>query len=192
MTQTTSVFLGSIRPGREGEKVANWITATLKQRGHRVHLIDPLKHQELLTMHTLNHYNPDPSKEMEKLHNWLLESDGFILVTPEYNHSFSGAIKNALDNFMPEYEKKPFGIVSYSIGPFGGIRANEALRVIVSELKGVPTPIPFMISSVQNLFDEKGELKDMTYNDRIKEFLEDYEWYLLSLKEARQKMNKSS
>jgi len=187
MTQTTTVFLGSVRNGREGEKVANWIVKTLKQRGHNVYLIDPDKHQELLTLRVPNQYNPKPSEDMTKIHEWLLESDGFILVTPEYNHSFSGTIKNALDNFMPEYEKKPFGIVSYSIGPFGGIRANEALRIVVSELKGISTPIPFMISEVQKVFDETGSPKDIKYSERIKTFLEDYEWHLNALKEARQK-----
>jgi NAD(P)H-dependent FMN reductase len=126
---------------------------------------------------------------MSKIHQWLIESDGFILVTPEYNHSFSGTIKNALDNFLPEYEKKPFGIVSYSNGPFGGIRANEALRIVISQLKGVSTPIPLMISVVQEVFDEKGLLKDSQYDSRFKTFLEDFEWYVNSLKEAREKIN---
>jgi len=187
MTHTISVFLGSIRPGRQGEKVADWVAKTLKQRGHNVHLIDPDKYPELQTLRVPNHYNPKPSEDMAKIHQWLLESDGFILVTPEYNHSFSGTMKNALDNFMPEYEKKPFGVVSYSIGPFGGIRANEALRIVISELKGVATPIPFMMSTVQDVFDEKGGLKDPKYDSRLKPFLEDFEWYVNALKDAREK-----
>lgn len=187
MTKTTAVFLGSIRPGRIGEKVSEWITAELKKRGHKVHIIDPAKYKELQTLQIPNHYNPKPSEEMKQIHEWLTEADGFILLTPEYNHSFSGTIKNALDNFMPEYEKKPFGIASYSISPFGGVRANEALRIVVSELKGVSTPIPLMISSVQDVFDEKGNLKDTQYNDRLKGFLENYEWYLKALKKGREK-----
>lgn len=187
MTKTTAVFLGSIRPGRMGEKVSQWITAELKKRGHHVHIIDPEKYKELQTLHIPNHYNPNPSEEMKKISKWLNEADGFILLTPEYNHSFSGTIKNALDNFMPEYEKKPFGIVSYSISPFGGVRANEALRIIVSELKGVSTPIPLMIPLVQEVFDEKGNLKEKQYQSRLEGFLENYEWYLEALKNEREK-----
>lgn len=182
---TISVFIGSVRNGRIGDKVANWIAKTLEQRGHTVYIIDPDKFPELLTLRIPNHYNPKPSTQMQQVHKWLDESDGFILVTPEYNHSFSGTIKNALDNFMPEYEKKPFGIVSYSGGPFGGIRANEALRIVVSELKGVSTPIPFMVSMVQNVFDENGKLKDESYTERLSKFLDDFEWYVKTLKEAR-------
>jgi len=187
MKQTISVFFGSIRPERAGENVAKWIVRTLEHSGYDVHLIDPVKHQELQTLIVPNHYNPKPSEDMIKVHQWLQESDGFILVTPEYNHSFSGAIKNALDNFMPEYEKKPFGIVSYSTGPFGGIRANEALRIVVSELKGVSTPIPFMIPTVQDVFNDEGIPKDPQYDSRLKTFLEDFGWYVHTLKEAREK-----
>jgi len=189
MTKKTiiSIFIGSIRSGRIGDKVANWVAKTLEQRGHTVNIIDPEEYPELQTLKIPNHYNQKPSLDMQKIHKWLEESDGFILVTPEYNHSFSGTIKNALDNFMPEYEKKPFGIVSYSIGPFGGIRANEALRPIISELKGVATPIPFMISTVGNVFDENGNLKDKVYDERIVAFLDNFEWYVHALKDARAK-----
>jgi NAD(P)H-dependent FMN reductase len=184
---TVSVFIGSVRNGRMGDKPANWIAKTLEQRGHTVHIIDPDKIPELLTLKLPNHYNQKPSSQMQQVHKWLDESDGFIIVTPEYNHSFSGTIKNALDNFMPEYEKKPFGIASYSISPFGGIRANEALRIVISELKGVATPIPFMISMVQNVFDDTGKLKDESYTERLNSFLDNFEWYVNALKDAREK-----
>jgi NAD(P)H-dependent FMN reductase len=180
-----SIFIGSVRDGRMGDKVANWIAETLEQRIHKIHIIDPLKFPELLILKTPNHYNKEPSTQMQQIHNWLEESDGFVIVTPEYNHSYSGAIKNALDNFMPEYAKKPFGIVSYSISPFGGIRANEDLRHVISELKGVSTPIPLIIPVVQNVFDQYGKLKDNAYTERLNTFLDDFEWYVNALKMAR-------
>jgi NAD(P)H-dependent FMN reductase len=182
---TISLFMGSTRAGRVGDHVAHFIAEALKARKHTVHLIDPNTHKELQTLHIPNHYNKQPSADMKQLHTWLQESDGFILVSPEYNHSFSGALKNALDNFMPEYEKKPFGIATYSVGPFGGIRANEALRPVVSELKGVPTPLPFMMSNVGEAFDEHGKLKDAAYTERLNKFLDDFEWYCRALAAAR-------
>ena len=184
---TISVFIGSVRNGRMGDKVAGWVSKALEARNHNVHIIDPDKFPELLTLRLPNHYNPKPSPQMQQVHKWLEESDGFVLVTPEYNHSFSGTIKNALDNFMPEYEKKPFGIASYSIGPFGGIRANEALRIVISELKGVSTPIPLMISEVQDAFDGSGKLKDDSYTEKLSQFLDNFEWYVKALKNARTK-----
>ncbi len=183
---TITVFIGSMRMGRIGDKVAKHISKTLESRGHTVHLIDPAEHTGIQTLTLPNHYNPKPSEDMLNLHNWLDESDGFILVTPEYNHSFSGTLKDAIDNFMPEYYRKAFGIVSYSIGPFGGVRANEALRQVVSELKAVPTPLPLLIPMVQNVFDaETGALKDTTLTEREAKFLTDFEWYVKALKAAR-------
>jgi NAD(P)H-dependent FMN reductase len=182
---TISIFVGSMRSGRQGEKVERWIAQALKARGHTVHVIDPNEHKELQVLVLPNHYNQKPSADMKKVHEWLVASDGFILVSPEYNHSFSGVLKNAIDNFIPEYEKKPFGIATYSIGPFGGIRANEALRPIVNELKGVPTPLPLLIPTVQNVFDEKGNLTDQAYTERLNKFLTDFEWYVEALKAKR-------
>jgi NAD(P)H-dependent FMN reductase len=180
-----AVFSGTTRSGKKGQFVAQWIARILEQRGHTVHMIDPTEYEELLVLHIPNHYNPKPTKQMQAISKMLCDSDGFILVSPEYNHSFSGALKNAIDNFMPEYEKKPFGIATYSAGPFGGIRANEALRPVVSELKGVPTPLPFLVSHVQNLFNDAGELQDNRYSDRLAIFLDDFEWYVNALKAAR-------
>jgi NAD(P)H-dependent FMN reductase len=182
-----SVFLGSIREGRNGIKVARWVVSQLEKKGCKVHLIDPAEHQELLTLRMRHRDNQKPTEDMTKVSGWLKESDGFVLVTPEYNHSFSGVLKNALDNFMPEYEKKPFGIVSYSTGPLGGVRANEALRAVVSELKGVPTPIPMIIPMVQEAFDESGNLKDPKAEEKRVRFMDNFEWYVKALKAARER-----
>jgi NAD(P)H-dependent FMN reductase len=176
-----SVFIGSSRPGRHGDKVAKWIGAALTGRGHTVHLIDPVEYPDLQTMELPFHYG-NQSAQLKKVHELLAASNGFILVSPEYNHSYSGVLKNMLDNFMPEYAHKPFGIATYSKGPFGGIRANEHLRPVVSELKGVPTPLPFLMSGSDTAFDEQGRLKEKAYDERLKKFLDDFEYYVEKLR----------
>lgn len=180
-----SVFFGSARHGRVGDVVASWIADILEKQGHVVHRINPNIYQDLLVVRAPHHRTDRPTDQLSTVHAMLEESDGFVLVTPEYNHSFSGTIKNALDNFMPEYHRKPFGIVSYSAGPFGGIRANEALRQVVSELKGVPTPLPLLVSSAHTLFSEDGVLQDPAYNDRAAKFFDDFLWYVKVLKSGR-------
>lgn len=183
--KTISVFYGSTRQGRNGDNVAEFISKKFEEKGYTVNKIDPNKEEELQKVNVPFHFDQNPSETKKKIHDMLESSDGFILVSPEYNHSYSGAIKNSLDNFMPEYSKKPFGIVTYSAGPFGGIRANEALRNVVSELKGVPTPLPFMISKVQDVFGEDGSLKDDAYSGRFDKFFEDFDWYVEALTKAR-------
>lgn len=187
MKRTISVFLGSIRPGRQGEKVTDWLINALKQRGYKTYLIDPLKYEELQTLAESYKYSSKPSEEIIQIHQWLEESDGFILVTPEYNRSSSGTIKNAIDHFFDEYTRKPFGIISYSIRPTGGVRANDALKLVIPELKGILTPASVMIPAVHEAFDDKGIMKDPKYDEYLKTFLEDFEWYLDALKDAREK-----
>jgi NAD(P)H-dependent FMN reductase len=178
---TISVFFGSTRTVRHGDHVAEWISKTLESRGHTVHRIDPNKYEELLVLRIANHHNPTPSEQMQHISSLLKESSGFILVSPEYNHSYSGAIKNSLDSFMPEYKGKPFAIATYSSSSFGGIRANEALRPVVSELKGVPTPLPLVIPSVKTFFDGQGKTVDPKQEERLAKFLDDFEYYVRKL-----------
>jgi len=186
MRMNIVVISGSTRNGRFGDTVAQWIVNTIKKRGDDVQFINPNDYDELLVVRTPHHRSKDPSEQMHKVHTILEEADGFVLVTPEYNHSFTGAIKNILDNFMPEYRRKPFAIASYSSGAFGGIRANEALRPVISELKGVPTPIPLLLPSVKEIFDENGQPKEELVNERLGKFLDDFDWYVKALKTARE------
>lgn len=184
MTYILSVLIGSTRDGRRGEAIGKWIAEQCKNKGITVHLIDPLLYTDLQKVSTPHQYADTPSEQLQKVHSLLHESDGFIAITPEYNHSFSGAIKNMLDMFMPEYEKKPFGIVSYSASAFGGIRANEALRPVINELQAIATPTPLIISKAHETFVQ-GKLVDSAYEKRFAEFFEDFMWYVKALKAAR-------
>jgi len=94
-------------------------------------------------------------------------------------------LKNLIDHFMPEYFFKPTGIVSYTAGPFGGILAGEALRLIVAELGTPAIPSKFPISKVHEAFDDDG--KDLTgdYDRRVKKFLDEFEWYVKTMKAGR-------
>jgi NAD(P)H-dependent FMN reductase len=103
-------------------------------------------------------------------------------VTPEHNHSTSAAMKNTLDYFLEEYYFKPSAIVSYSPGSFGGINAAQQLRLVFAELGAPAIPSSFAISRVNEVFDEKGELVDERYNNRVVRFLDEFEWYIEALR----------
>jgi NAD(P)H-dependent FMN reductase len=129
------VILGSTRPGRNGEKVARWVMDIASQRDDAdFDLIDladyPLPH--------LDEPMPPSMGQYQNLHTqqWAAtigEYDGFVMVTPEYNHSTSGVLKNAIDYLFSEWNNKAVGFVSY--GSVGGARAAEHLRLISGELK---------------------------------------------------------
>ena len=132
-----AIIVGSVRQNRQGIKVARWMEEKLKERGHVVYFIDPLE-LELPFLDKMYKEITDPPENLKQLRNQIVEADGYMPITPEYNHSTSAAMKNTLDYFLEEYYFKPSAIVSYSVGGFGGVNAVQQLRVIFAEL-GAPS-----------------------------------------------------
>jgi NAD(P)H-dependent FMN reductase len=130
-----AIILGSTRPGRNGKAVADWVTDKAAARtSARYELVDladhPLPHIDEPLPPTMGQYAGDHTKAWAaKIGSY----DGFIFVTPEYNHSTSGVLKNAIDYLYAEWHNKAAAFVSY--GALGGARAIEHLRAIMSELQ---------------------------------------------------------
>jgi NAD(P)H-dependent FMN reductase len=130
-----AIILGSTRPGRNGEPVANWVYDIAKQRDDAEYeLIDiadyNLPHLDEAVPPSMGQYSQPHTKAWaEKIASF----DGYVFVTPEYNHSTSGALKNAIDFLFAEWNNKAAGFVSY--GAVGGTRAVEHLRLVMGELK---------------------------------------------------------
>ncbi len=182
----TAVIYGSARRGRQGIKAARFIVRKLEERDHTVTLVDSLEHQlPLLDLMYKEYEKGTAPKAMETVGEILSTADGFIVVSAEYNHSIPAALKNLLDHFQSEYLYKPSAIVTYSAGPFGGVRALINLRAILAELGTPSIPSAFPVSQVQNAFDDDGNPLDQAYDERIVKFLDEYEWYANALKHAR-------
>ena len=135
MTTRIGIILGSTRPNRNGEQVARWVYDLAAQRSDaEFELVDlrdyPLPHLDEPLPPSLGQYQHHHTKE------WAAKIDsfdGFVMVTPEYNHSTSGVLKNALDYLYAEWNNKAVGFVSY--GSAGGTRAVEHLRLVCGELQ---------------------------------------------------------
>lgn len=141
MTQTPriGIILGSTRDSRFGLAPAEWILARAKARGDwQVDLID-LKDHDLPLFNEVasNAWVPSENAAAQTWQQTIAQYDGFIFVTPEYNRSITGALKNALDQAYVEWNRKAFGIVGY--GSVGATRAAEHLRAIGIELQMVST-----------------------------------------------------
>ena len=130
-----AVILGSTRPGRRGEQVARWVMDHAQRRGDaEFELVDLLDHP----LPHLDEPLPPMAGQYQNPHtqDWaatIARFDGFVFVTPEYNHSTSGVLKNAIDFLYAEWNNKAMGVVSY--GNAGGARAAEHLRLIAGELQ---------------------------------------------------------
>ena len=181
-----AVIVGSVRQNRQGIKVARWMEEKLKERGHIVYFIDPLG-LDLPLLDKMYKEILNPSPKLIELKNQIVEADGYMPVTPEYNHSTSAAMKNTLDYFLEEYYFKPSAIVSYSVGGFGGVNAVQSLRLIFAELGAPSISSSFSISKVQEVFDGNGDLRDQGYGKRVIRFIEEFEWYIEAFKNQRAK-----
>jgi NAD(P)H-dependent FMN reductase len=129
------IILGSTRPNRNGEQVARWVYDIASRRDDaEFELVDlrdyPLPHLDEPLPPSMGQYQNDHTRQWA---DKIASFDGFVIVTPEYNHSTSGVLKNAIDYLYAEWNNKAVGFVSY--GGVGGARAAEHLRLIAGELQ---------------------------------------------------------
>ncbi|MCW2523118.1 MAG: NADPH-dependent oxidoreductase [Frankiales bacterium] len=129
------VILGSTRPGRRGEPVARWVMEEAGQRTDaEFELVDladyPLPHLDEPLPPSMGQYQNAHTQQWAAA---IARFDGYVFITPEYNHSTSGVLKNALDYLYAEWNNKAMGVVSY--GAVGGARAAEHLRLVAGELQ---------------------------------------------------------
>jgi len=187
MSHKTAVIYGSVRHHRQGIKAALFVNNKLEERGHTVSFIDAKAYDLPLLDSMYKEYSEgNAPPQLENLADILREVDGYVVVTGEYNHSPPPALKNLLDHFQAEYLFKPSAIACYSGGIFGGVRAAVHLRSVLAEL-GTPTiSSMFPVPKVQEAFNKNGEPFDAAYHERIKRFLDEFEWYVDALKKARQ------
>ena len=129
------IILGSTRPNRNGEQVARWVLDVASRRDDaQYELVDlrdfPLPHLDEPLPPSLGMYQNEHTRQWAAK---IASFDGFVMVTPEYNHSTSGVLKNAIDYLYAEWNNKAVGFVSY--GGVGGARAAEHLRLVAGELQ---------------------------------------------------------
>ncbi len=134
------VVLASVRRERFGEKPAAWVIERLSMRTDmQAELIDlrdyplPMFDQPAPPARTLRDY---PSEEIARWGQTIDRADGYVVITPEYNHGYPPSLKNALDHVFPELNRKPVAFVGY--GNVGGARAIEQLRLVAVEFEMAP------------------------------------------------------
>lgn len=187
MTLKTAVIYGSARRERQGIRAARFILRKLEERGHEVRLVDTKEYE--LPLLDLMYKEYDAGKApaaMQAVGDILSAADGFVILSGEYNHSIPAALKNLLDHYQSEYLYKPSAIVTYSAGPFAGVRGLVNMRGIMAELGSPAIPSAFPVSQVWKAFDENGNALEEAYDKRVVKFLDEYEWYARALKRERE------
>ena len=174
------VILGTVRRGRMSLPVARLMTSELSRRpGIETELIDvarvPLRFDDAGEAIK----DPTFASRMER-------ADALLVVSPEYNHGYSGMLKHLLDTCLKEYIHKAVGVVGVSAGPFGGTRGIQDLLPVLRELGLVTIFWDVNFSAVQSVFDESGGLRDDAYLARIDKFLKELVWMARTLRHGRE------
>ena len=181
-----AVLLGSVRRDRMGSRAAQLVVRELERRGHTVDLVDPMEMQlPLLDRMYKEHPKGEAPEPLERLAELYRNADGFLVVSGEYNHGIPPALKNLLDHFLEEYFWRPSGIVCYSAGGFGGVRAAMQLRMTLAELgmSSVPSLLP--IPRIEQSIDEAGVAREPATDRSANRFLDEFLWYAKALAAAR-------
>lgn len=173
------VILGTTRKGRLSAHAARLMADEIARRpGVETQLIDILKVPMALDDAGEGVKDPQFSAAMNR-------ADALVIVSPEYNHGYSGLLKHVLDSCLKEYIHKAVGIAGVSAGPFGGTRVIQNMLAVMRELGLVTIFWDVNFSSVQNVFDESGKLKDDSFLRRIDKFLKELVWMARTLRYGR-------
>lgn len=141
-----AIIIGSTRPGRKAEAVAKWVQSIASKRPDASYEIVDIKDYHLPLLDepmppSMGQYSQPHTKAWSEK---IASFDGYVFVTPEYNHATSGALKNAIDYLYKEWNNKAAAFVSY--GSMGGARAVENLRLIMGELQVADVRAQVMLS----------------------------------------------
>ncbi|MFD9322379.1 NADPH-dependent FMN reductase [Streptomyces sp. NPDC060053] len=179
-----AVIVASTRDGRFGPTVAHWFAGRAEQYGGlRVDLVDVAAHPLPLTLTS----SPDArtSAVLAEVTPRLAGADAFVVVTPEYNHSFPAGLKNLIDWHYTQWQAKPVGFVSYG-GLAGGLRAVEHLRLVFAETHAVTVRETVSFHNAWDQFGEDGAPTGRSGADTAaKVLLDQLTWWAEALRSAR-------
>jgi NAD(P)H-dependent FMN reductase len=175
------VLLGTNRKLRKSAFVAKWLIGEMEKRPEiRTRLFDVaefhLPHDD---------YGQGLKDSFPEWRDAMVQADGLVIVTPEYNHGYPGSLKAVLDLLLREYVHKSVAFVGVSAGPWGGTRVIEAMVPMCRELGLAVTFADLNFPFVQKTFDDEGKLLDQAFEGRVTGFLNELVWMSRVLKWGR-------
>ena len=188
------IIIGSTRPGRAADRVLPWITGLAKQHPAFTAEVLDLRDWPLPffaeTFQTVGDPR-DPAYSDPAVRRWnqrIAEGDAYLFITPEYNHSVPGVLKNAIDSVFASFafRNKPAAFVGYSGGIAAGVRAIEHLAHIAIEAEMVPLRSTVLLPAVGGAFGQDGEPNDPAAAVAAGIMLDDLAWWAGVLRQARQ------
>lgn len=169
------IISGSPRKNSVTRRAALLLQKTFqKNTTHEVNILDLSQWDLPLLQKVFVSVDQTPD-EFKPLSARIFNADAFILVTPEYNGSYSPALKNVLDHY-PKQHHKPFGIVTASTGTYGGMRATQQMLLLVLALFGIPSPYMLVVPFVDKKISIDGDLLDESFSHNVHNFTTEFLW----------------
>jgi len=183
------IISGSPRNNSVTHRAALFLEKWIQQEtSHEANIIN-MQEWELPTLQEVWSSPEKTPAVFKPLAKRIFEADAFILVTPEYNGSYTPAMKNLLDHF-PKQHHKTFGIVTASTGALGGIRAAQQLLLLVPALFGIVSPYLLVIPAVDQKFSPEGEILDESFFNKVHNFISEFLWLAENLVKKESKTKK--
>jgi NAD(P)H-dependent FMN reductase len=175
------LLLGTNRKQRNSAFVARWVVGEMEKRPEiRTTLFDVadfhLPHDD---------YGQGLKDQFPEWRDAMVQADGLVIVTPEYNYGYPGVLKAVLDLLLREYVHKAVALVGVSAGPWGGTRVIEAMVPTCRELGLAVTFTDLHFPFVERTFDTEGRLLEQAFEKRVKDFLDELVWMSRVLKWGR-------
>ncbi|MGN6617246.1 MAG: NADPH-dependent FMN reductase [Ilyomonas sp.] len=176
------IVSGSPRKESITYRVALYLKKYLeKNTTHNIGIID-VRNWNLLALQQEIYSSVERApKELRPLAERMFAADAFILLTPEYNGSYTPALKNLFDHF-PKQMHKAFGIATASTGVMGGMRASQQLQLLINALFGIASPYMLITPTVEKKFDASGNLIDPLFEKNVHTFATEFLWLAENLK----------
>lgn len=179
-----TILLGTVREGRQSHRAAYYVENALGERGIETDLIDLVK-IPLPILGGPGEDDPQLKKNIDQVSGRLKTADALIFVTPEYHGSLSGVLKNAIDHFWEEFQKKPVGVIAASAGRMAGINASTQLQHIILSLGAYPMPLKLLIPGIHNAFDDEFVPQNEKIVTNTEKFLNEFLWFTGALVEKK-------
>ncbi len=170
------IVSGSPRSNSVTHRVVLYLEKHLKEfTRHNINIIDIRDWKINALQQEVFRSVENAPEDLQPLAKRMFEADAFILVTPEYNGSYTPALKTLFDHF-PKQSRKPFGIVTASPGALGGIRAALQLQSLIYAIFGIGSPHMLVTPMIENKFDKEGNLIDASFQRNIDVFINEFLW----------------
>ena len=182
-----TVLYGAIREGRQSIRAARAVDKALRETGKAEVTFIDIKDYNLPLMENRLKDMKDPIPDVVKVGEMIANADGIVFVTPEYNNSYSGAMKNTVDYYTKEWSKKPIGIICASDGWQAGTNASNLLQLLILAINAFPMPTKLLVPYIDKSFDEEGNALDEAMARRLNRFVKEFLWFVEAISTQKQK-----